>query len=386
MSFSLIINSLWRNPVRTIFTFLSIATAFLLFGYLAAIDAAFKGGVEAAGADRLVVFHKQSLINPLPESYYNKIIPLPHVAKVVYAQWFGGYYKDRKNVFGQYAVYPPEDYLKMFPGIKVSSEHQQNWFKDKAGGLIGEQTATRFGWKVGDRITLTSSLWTVKNQGNNDWEINISGIMRPGKTGMDVSGMLLHYDYLDDGRTWGNDEIGWLSVKVDDPKNIESVARSIDAMFKNSSAETKTTTEKSHMQMYLNQVGHFSKIFYLIVTVVLVVIFIIAGNTMTQSVRERISELATMSAIGFSTRSIIVHLLLESMIIIGLSGSFGLFLAYLLVTIYGDPTGYFVSFYFPFIQVLFGVFLVLLVGILANLTPIYEVLKMDKVQALRKVA
>ena len=384
MNFSLIFESLWRNPLRTVFTFLSISTAFLLFGYLASVDAAFKGGVEAAGADRLVVLNKQSIINPLPESYFHKISAILNVSNVVYAQWFGGYYKDRKNMFGQYAVYPAREYLAMFPEIILDEQHKNNWLADKSGALIGQPTADKFGWKVGDRITLTSAIWSGDDN-NHDWEFNISGILYTETKGFDVSGMLFHYDYLDDRRSWGTDEVGWYSVQVDLPGNTEFVANKIDLIFKNSPAETKTSSEKAHMQMYLNQVGHFSEIFYLIVSVVLIIILIIAANTMTQSVRERISELATLSAIGFGTWRIVLHLLCESLFVIGLAGLFGIISAYLLVTFYGDPTGNFLNFFFPVNKVLLGVALILLVGVLANLSPIYEVLKMDKVQALRKV-
>ena len=383
MSFSIVFLSILRNPLRSLFTFLSIATAFLLFGYLASIDTAFRGGVEAAGADRLVVLHKQSLINLLPESYLHKIKSIPEVENAGFAVWFGGYYQDHKNSFAQFAV-EPRAYLKMYPEIELAEQQRQAWFLDRTGAIIGEPLAEHYGWQVGDRITLTSSLWSDENF-NHDWEFNIIGIMDSEKKGFDTNGMLFHYKYLDESRSWGKGKVGWYIVQVEDADDSENVADNIDALFDNSSDETKTSTERSHMQMFLNQVGNFSKIFYLIVSVVLIVILIISGNTMTQSVRERISEFAALSAIGFSNVRIIVHVLFESMIMIGSAGFSGLFLAYILVTFYGDPTGYFINFYFPFSRILIGVSLILIVGLLANLSPIYEILKMDKVQALRKV-
>ena len=384
MSFLLIFGSLWRNPLRTIFTFLSISTAFLLFGYLASIDAAFRGGVDAAGADRLVVLHKQSLINLLPESYIHKIKSIPEVVNAGYAVWFGAYYKDQRNSFAQFAV-EPRGYLKMYPEINLSEELKEKWYADRTGAIIGKALSDHYGWKIGDRITLTSSLWS-DNDFNHDWEFNIIGIMDSSKKGFDSSGMLFHYKYLDETRSWGKGEVGWYVAQVDSSTDTETIAAKIDQLFENSSDETKTSTERAHMQMFLNQVGNFSKIFYLIVGVVLIVILIISGNTMTQSVRERISEFATLSALGFSSFRIIIHVLFESLLMIGLSGFFGLLLAYVLVTYYGDPTGYFLNFYFPYSKIIFGVILIFVVGIITNLSPVYEILKMDKIQALRKVA
>ncbi|MCZ6560582.1 MAG: ABC transporter permease, partial [Gammaproteobacteria bacterium] len=153
----LIWSSLVRKKVRTLFTLLSIFIAFLLFGYLSAIKAAFQGGVDIAGVDRLIMVHKMSLINPLPFSYKRRIGSTEGISAVTQASWFGGYYQDQKNFFAQFPV-DPHGYLEMYPEISVPEDQRQAWFADRSGALIGRAIANRFGWEPGDRIPLISPI------------------------------------------------------------------------------------------------------------------------------------------------------------------------------------------------------------------------------------
>ena len=70
MKFSrLIFANLFRKKVRLILTIGSFAVALFLFAFLAVVRDAFGRGADVAGADRLVIINRTSIINPIPLSY-----------------------------------------------------------------------------------------------------------------------------------------------------------------------------------------------------------------------------------------------------------------------------------------------------------------------------
>ncbi len=155
----LVWSNLKRKKVRTLLTFLSILIAFLLFGYLAAIRQALNAGVDVAGADRLVVRHKVSIIQPLPKSYEAQIEQIPGVAMATHASWFGGIYQKPSNFFAQIVV-EPERYLKLYPELLLSDAEKKAWLSTRTGAIAGRSLANRFGWKVGDKIPIQATIWT----------------------------------------------------------------------------------------------------------------------------------------------------------------------------------------------------------------------------------
>ena len=343
------IRSLLRNKTRVILTFFAILSAFILYGYVASIHAAFNGGVDASGADRLILQNKTSIISPLPFAYKNKIAALSSVNLVASGSWFGGYYNELANSFAQYAVDSPEDYLTIYPEIKLSDREREDWFSDRAGAIVGKSIAEKYGWEVGDKIVLTSSLWTTKSN-SNDWEFNISGIFDTDTKGFSIDAMLFHYKYFDEARTWGNGYVGWLLIKINDFNEIDFVAQEIDDRFQNSSFETKTFSEKVYMKNFSSRIGDFNLVFYSLVMVIIVILFLITGNTLSHSVRERINEFAVLGVLGFTRLKIISFVALESLLLIFSAGFMGILIAYLFVEVLGDPTGYFFHLYFPYIQ------------------------------------
>ena len=152
----------WRNllrrKIRTIFTVLSIFTAFVLFGVLMALRAAFSMGIELAGADRLMILNKISIIMPLPESYGERVRAIDGVKDVTHANWFGGYYRETKNAFANMAV-DPESWLRMYPEFGLPDDQKKAWLADRTGAIVGADTARRFGWKVGDRVPLEATIF-----------------------------------------------------------------------------------------------------------------------------------------------------------------------------------------------------------------------------------
>lgn len=378
----LIIASLGRRKVRTVFTFLSIFVAFFLFGYLSAIRSAFVGGVEVAGVDRMIMIDKVSLVNLLPESYMQKIAATEGVADVVAATWFGGYYQEQKNFFAQFPV-DPEGYLRIYPEIEVSAEQRAAWLADRQGALLGKALAERFGWQPGDRIPITSGIWANKG-GTRTWEFNVSGIF-DGEEGVDTSGMLFHYDYFDEARAFGNGLVGWYIIRISDPGRLDEIAASLDAQFANSPNETKTSSEKEFLQGFANQVGDIGAIFTAIVAVVFFTLLLIVTNTMAQSVRERTADLAVMNVLGFPRPSLVAVVIGESLFMAVVAGGLGLGLAWLAVTGGGDPTGGFLpTFFIAPKDMLVGSLIIVLVGLFAGALPAWQALGIRSVEAMRR--
>ncbi|HJQ99470.1 MAG TPA: ABC transporter permease, partial [Candidatus Polarisedimenticolaceae bacterium] len=292
--------SLKRRKARTIFTLLSIVVAFVLFSYLAAVRVAFSAGVDVAGADRLFTTHKTSIIQPLPKSYEDQIARVPGVTLVTHASWFGGIYQDANKGFQGVFQGPiePEKYLAMYPEFKVDDAQKKAWIEDREGVLVGETTAKRYGWKVGDRVPINGTFWRKKDPpGSTIWEFNVRGIYTGGK-GVDTTQFLFHYDYFDEARQMGQGIVGWYMVRIDDPKKTTEISKAIDALFENSPAETKTVTEKALAQSFADQIGDIGAIIQWILAAVFFTLLLVTGNTIAQSVRERTNELAVLKTVG----------------------------------------------------------------------------------------
>ncbi len=373
-------SSLWRKKVRTIFTLLSIFVAFLLFGLLMTIRGAFSFGVEIAGIDRLVLIHKVSLIMPLPVSYLARLNTTEGVTMATHNTWFGGVYQDPANFFAQIAV-EPEPFMKLYPEYKVPPEQMTAWLADRQGVMVGADLAKRFGWKVGDRIPIVGTIWQPK-QGQ-VWEFNISGLY-DGDAGIDKTQFFFRYDYLDENRRGGEGLVGWYIVKINDAGAAQQMGAKFDDMFANSSAETKTTTEKGFVEGFAKQVGDIGAIMISITIAVLFTMILVAANTMAQSVRERTSEVGVLKTLGFSNASILVLVLSESVLIAVIGGGLGLLTAWALVQ-QGDPTGGMLPiFILPTRDVVLGGALVVGLGLLAGALPAMNAMNLKITDALRR--
>ena len=377
----LIWRSLWRRKIRTVFTVLSIFIAFLLFGLLMTIRAAFSIGVDLAGLDRLMVIHKISIIMPLPSSYQRQLQTVPGVEIVTHNSWFGGIYQDPANFFAQIAL-EPEPYFAMYPEFHLPPEQMKAWLADRQGAVAGRDLADRFGWKVGDRIPIQGTIYRTKG-GSTAWEFNLVGIYDAGP-GVDTTNFFFRYDYLDEARQIGEGSVGWYVVKINDASRSRELATTFDEMFANSSAETKTTTEKGFVDGFAKQIGDIGTMMIAILSAVLFTILLVVGNTMAQAVRERTSELAVLKTLGFSDLRVLFLVLAESFIIAIVGGGLGLGAAWLFVQS-GDPTGGLLpSFFLPPRDLTTGVALMLLVGLLAGLLPSIGAMRIRITDALRK--
>jgi len=377
--------NLMRRKIRTFITVMTILVAFVLFGALMAIRAAFSMGIDVAGADRLMMIHKVSIIQPLPKSYGDRIRATEGVTALSHANWFGGYFQEPTNFVQSMAV-DPESWLQMYPEFEVPEGQKKAWFADRTGAVIGIDLAKRLNWKVGDRVPLLAPIYQRAKDG--PWEFTIDGIYDSTKQGVDKTQFFFQYEYLNEvmRKLPGlGDQVGWYVFRVADPSTSDQLAKRIDAMFANSSAETKTATEKAFVSDFAKQIGDIGSIMIAIAAIVMFFILFVAGNSMAQSVRERINELGVLKTLGFGDGRILSLVLLESCTIAILGGGLGLLLSWLVITLVGDPTGGLLPiFHLPPRDLVLGAALVLLLGIGTGLIPALQASRMKIVDALRR--
>ena len=381
----LIWKNLWRRKLRTFFTLLSILASFATYAVLSAVDVGFSSGVDVAGADRLVTIHKVSLIQPLPITYFEKIKAVKGIEAVTYANWFGGIYQDPKNFFGQMAV-DPQTFLDLYPEYLLPEDQKRDWLANRSGAIIGRQLANRFGFKVGDKIPIQATFYR-KQDGTNLWEFTVSGIYDGAKEGTDTSSMYFRYDYLKEGRGGNLGFVGWYILRIANPAQADAVGDRVDALFANSPAETKTQTEKAFAQSFADQVGNVGAIVKAVLVAVFFTMLLVAGNTMAQAVRERTSELAVLKTLGFSHGKVLGLVLAESCVIGVIGGGLGLLVAeVVIIPMVGKALGAFLPIFFlPTEDLLVGVALIFLFGIIAGLPPAAQAMRLRIVDALRRV-
>jgi putative ABC transport system permease protein len=379
----LIWSNLKRKKLRTSLTLLSILVAFVLFGFLSSIKQALVGGVEMAGADRLIVRHKVSIIQMLPVSYKARMERIAGVALATHQTWFGGVYQDQKNFFMQNPVVP-EEFLNIHPEIILSPEQKKAWLQTRTGAIVGRKTAERFHWKIGDRIPIQTSIWT-KQDGTRVWEFDIVGIYDGKEKGTDTTPLFFSYDYFDEARRGGKGQVGWYTIRLKDSMQAAEVAKLVDQEFENSDAETKTEPEGAFIQAWARQIGNIVFIVAAILGAVFFTILLVTGNTMAQAVRERTGEMGVLKAIGFTNGQIVSLVLAESCLLTVIGGVLGLGLAWLVIS-RGDPTnGLLPLFFFPTRDLLIGLAISVALGFVTGIFPALQAMRLRVADALRRM-
>ena len=375
----LVFANLFRKKIRTTLTLGSFVVALFLFGFLAVVHGAFNQGLEVAGANRLDVVNKVSIIQPLPVSYLDKIARIPGVTLVTHANWFGGVYQDERNFFPQFAI-DEETYRQMFPEFIVPDDQWKAFIADREGAIVGANIAKRFNWKIGDRIPIKGTIFP----GN--WEFNIDGIYKGSRPQDDTTQFWFRYKYLEERENaYWKGLVGWYVVRIDSPDNATRIAAAIDDTFANSPWETKTETEKAFAAGFVKQAGNIEFLLLSVGAVVFFTLLLVTGNTMAIAVRERMRELAVLKAVGFSDGFILSLVLGESLFLAAIGGGLGL-LVCKLFTLRGDPTGGMMPyFYLSPPAIILGLLAALAVGVAAGILPAWSAMRLRVVDALRRV-
>lgn len=375
--------ALMRRKTRTVLTILSVLAAFLLFGLLNGVRAAFEGGGTLAGVDRMVVASRFSIIHPLPESLIAKVRAVPGVKAATWANWFGGYYQEPKNQLIILAVAP--DYFDVYPDYGITAPMLAAFNSARTNVLVGAALARRFGLKVGDKLPVMGSIFPNKATGDTTWQFDIEGIYEApnAKSRALEQEVLLHWKYFDEANGYGQGSIGWIVVRVADPAQSAQIAQRIDALSANSDHETKTQTEQEFRLSYAKQIGDIGLIVTAIIGAVFFTLMLLTGNTMAQAVRERIPELAILKTLGFTDRSILGLVILESVALIVIGGVLGLALASVLIPVVSAASGGMLE--LPPIGVrswLLGLGLMVTIGVIVGVLPALRAMRLRIVDAL----
>ena len=384
-SFTLIAAALRRKKTRTFLTFSSVVFAFLIFGVLSMLQTAFSMGAEIANEDRLVVRHRVSLFQLLPQSYEADMEEIPGVVDALHMTWFGGVYQDPSNFFMQSPVEPAE-YLDMYPEVVVPEEAKLRWIETRNGAIAGRALVERLGWEVGDRIPIQPTVWRQDGRGDDAWEFELVGVYESGVEGFDETQFLFRYDFFDEARSFGQGQVGWFMVRINDPDRAPEIAAAIDETFSNSAAETKSESEGAFAAGFANQVGNLGLIVTSILAAVFFTILLVAGNTMAQSVRERIGEIGLLKALGFTSARVQRLVLMESVTLVTTAGFLGMVLAVGLERVLRPALAQF----FPGLflrpeDLLLGLGLAVVTGLVVGIFPARRAMRLETALALRRL-
>jgi len=379
--FPLILANLFRKKVRLLLTIGSFAVALFLFAFLAVVQDAFNRGADVAGADRLVIINRTSIINPLPISYRDEMLRIPGIKVITHDNWFGGIYQDEKNFFPQFVI-DPEFQRQVFPELIVPDDQWNNFLNDRQGAIVGARTAERFHWKIGDRVPIKTTIY-----GGGNWEFNIDGIYHGKRPQDDETQFWLQWDYFREHvpeRIQGL--VGWYTLRLNSPDDAVRAAKAIDNEFANSPYETKTETESAFAASWVKQFGNIKLLIVSIGVVVFFTLLLVTGNTMAISVRERTSELAVFKAMGYSDRAILFFVLAESLVIALVGGLMGLGLAMLAVPwLTRLLNGLLPNLVLVPSMLVFGLCFAVLIGLASGLLPGLGAMRLRIVNALRRV-
>jgi putative ABC transport system permease protein len=369
---------LGRKKPRTLFTILSITVAFILFGLLGGVSAAINGALDHASLDRLYIRAKTSMTDPMPIAYLPQLGRIPGVTGVAFSVWFGGYYQDAKNGITSWAV-DPISYFDMFPDLKIPRAEVETLAKKRNGVIVGDAIATKYGWKIGDRLPFRSGTWT-RRDGTQDWDLEIVGIFTDADNKSAEHQFFINHDYLEESRTSGKGNVSWYYVRVDAPGHATAVAAAIDQQFANSPHETKTMTERQNIESFMKKIGDINFIIQSVMGAVFFTLLFLTGNTMAQSVGERIPELAVLKTLGYSNRGVLALVLAEGVTLTMVAAAAGLGASVILVPLLetnGEQSNH-----LPPSMVLIGIGCALLLALVAGAPPALRAGRLKVVDAL----
>lgn len=327
----LMVRNAIRNRRRSVLTVCSVAASLCLLGILMALyHAFFLTPPTREQALRIVTRNRISITNVMPMSYRQKIAQVPGVRAVTVMQWFGGVYKDPKNIFARMAI-EPEHFEQVYPEYKIIDGSAEAFKKEQTACLIGKDLATKYNLKVGDRMTLVGDIFPVT------MEFVVRAIY---DFPIDNESMFFNLKYLFESITRDRDFAGLFIMLVDSPDNIPRISREIDDMFRNATVQTRTESEKAFQVGFLSFLGNVKVFLMSICAAVTFTILLVTANTMAMSVRERIREVGILKTLGYTNSDILGIVLGEATVLSLIGGIVGCGLAQLLTGIIRQMPGF----------------------------------------------
>lgn len=375
-----------RNRFRTGLTILGIAVAIIAFVLLRTVISAWNVAAEYAAKDRIATRHKLSFVIPLPRHYVEVIRDMKGVKEATWMNWFGG--KDPRNpdaFFANFAV-DAESFLDVYDEVRISPEERARWLEDRQGALVGVSLARQLGVKVGDKITLSGTIFP------GDWTFTIDGVYSSSRKSFDQSSLMFHWDYLNESLPDKlRDQVGWVASRVEDPTQGPAVSAAIDRFFDDRDNQTLTMSERALNLSFMGMLSAVLKAIDIVSAIILLILVMILANTMAMGVRERTSEYGALRALGFSPGHIRFFIIGESTTIGLFAGLLGLAVA---VPLVNQGVSRFIEenmgAMFPYFRIdpqtaLTALGLALLLGMLAGVVPAAQASRLTVVNALRRV-
>lgn len=321
-----VIANLFRKKTRTLLTLLSVVMAFLLFGLLQAVIVMFTYGADFVGATRLITQARVSFTQPLPLRILPDLERVPGVEHVMFQQWFGGVYGENTQLF-VFAV-EPQRVHNVYPEYVMPDAQWKAFDETRTGAIVGRMLAEQYGWKIGDKLPMKSNIFPQKD-GSKNWTFDIVGIYdgKDEQWQRQTNTVMINFGYFDEANQFGKGRAGIYVLKLTGPDVAKDVATQIDQRFENSPEETKTVTEKDWALGFAKQMGDIGLMVRWILFAVFFTLLLVVGNTMAQSVRERVPELAVLKTLGFSDGTVLGFVLAESALLCAIGGLIGLGIA-----------------------------------------------------------
>lgn len=373
-----VIRNALRNKRRLTLTILSVTLSLFLFTTLQTALRELTTPAESEdSALRIITRHRVSLANVLPERYQYRIRQIPGVEEVTKFTWFGGIYQDERNFFPQFAV-EPDKIFRIFTEAKVDPLQLDAFISERNAAVVGIKTMERFGWKLGDRITLQGTIWDCNP------ELVIRAVYQGG---IDETNLMFHHDYFDElmGRLG---LVGTFWIRVRSADDVQPVIGAIDRSFRNSEAETKTETERAFQLGFISMFGNIKMLIGSISTVIVFTMILVTASTMSMAIRERMREIAVLKAMGFNGRHVFGLILAESFGLAlagGVIGCFGARALFSSVDIYSLTQGFFIKFDVTPHILASGLLLAGLLGVVSALAPAWAAIRMPVIVGLKEL-
>lgn len=376
-----IFKNVMRKRLRSLLTIASVAIPLVLICVMMTLILALnKGPISEQSLFRLIVHHKVSLTNVLPEAYMHKVSQLPNVIAVTPFNWFGGQYIDAtpKNMFARFST-DPQSFFTVFDDVSMVKGKKEDWLNDRTGTIVGESLMKKYGWRVGQKIPIKGDIYPA------NFAFTIQGVYHRQPD----AAIFFHRKYIEETLPKTK---GWVMsfwVKTNSAKNVADLTYQIDHLFENTAYPTKTESEKEFMNSFVSMLGNVKLLLSSITFIIAMVIFIITANSMAMSARERVVEVAVLKTLGFSNLLILSIILVESFILCAMGGIGGVFLFVLLfyplkAMLITSPMGNLAAAMTLFPEVIGGVVLtIFMIGMGAGIIPAWRSSRQPIIESLR---
>jgi putative ABC transport system permease protein len=378
---SFVVRNTFRNKRRSLLTMVSISFSLLLLTLMICIWRSFYvDQVAPEAARRVITRDRVSLAFLLPAYYRDKIRSVPGVVAVAPLTWFGGrYIDDRPEHFFSQVGTDPDEYLKVASDKIVSPDQLKAWQQDRTGALVDERLAKRYGWKIGDRVTIQGKIFPA----NLDLTIRAIYHRDPPQ-----NALYFNAKYLEESVSWFKGQVGWYAAQVDSADDVARVSRDVDAMFRNSPLQTKTESEKAFQLGFVASLGNVKAFILGICGAVVFAIMLVSANTMAMSVRGRTREVAVLKTLGFTRKRVLSIFVSESIGLALAGGVLGVLAA--IPVIYFLTRG-FIALGVPLAMKVnvqtagLSLMVALILGLVSGYLPAYNVSRINIVEGLRHV-